>query len=107
MNPRILFILIAAALPCAAQREIRLEELDLKLVKSLPPPMGWPAKAAQSVAGKPLTIKRTAYAHGVGLHSGSTMVVDLRGQAEKFTAKAGMDDERMPLPKALPGSAMP
>src|SRR5581483_4950575 len=71
------------------------------------PPMGFPAKAAQSVAGKPLSIKRTVYEHGVGLHSGSRMIVDLHGQAEKFTAKAGMDDERMPLPKALPNSALP
>jgi alpha-galactosidase len=107
MNLRILFILLAAGLPCAAQRDVRLEELDLKLVKSLTPPMGWPAKAAQSVAGKPLTMKGSVYQHGVGLHSGSTMVVDLRGQAEKFSAKAGVDDERMPLPQALPGSAVP
>jgi alpha-galactosidase len=107
MNLRTLFILICAALPCAAQREVRLEELNLKLVKSLAPPMGWPAKAAQSVAGKPLTMRRTVYEHGVGLHSGSTMVVDLHGQAGKFSAKAGLDDGRMPLPKALPGSAMP
>jgi alpha-galactosidase len=108
MNSGIIVLSFACcALPCVARQEFRLEQLDLSAVKSLAPPMGFPAKAAQSVAGKPLTMRGVAYQHGVGLHSGSTLVIDLHGQAEKFSAKAGVDDAAMPLPKPLPGSAMP
>ena len=107
MNLKTLLLILAAGLPCAAQQEVRLEQLDLSAVKHLAPPMGYPAKAAQSVAGKPITIKGAVFEHGVGLHSGSTMVVDLHGQAEKFSAKAALDDARMPLPKPLPGSTVP
>src|SRR5689334_5622468 len=99
--------IISTIAPCAGWQEIRLETLDLTAVKTLAPPMGYPAKAAQSVAGKPLTIKGAVYAHGVGLHSGSTMTIDLHRQAEKFSAKAGVDDAPLPLAKPLPGSAVP
>ncbi len=84
-----------------------LESLDLALVKSLDPPLGYPARAARSVAGKPLTINGVVYPHGVGTHSGSKLVVDLGGEAEKFLAMAGVDDTRLPLPKPLPGSFVP
>lgn len=86
---------------------MRLETLDLSKLKGLPPPMGYPARAAASVAGKPLTIKGQVYAHGVGTHSGSRLDVDLRGEAEKFSALFGVDDAAMPLPNPLPGSAVP
>ena len=86
---------------------VRLETLDLSKMKALAPPMGYPARAAASVAGKPLTIKGQVYAHGVGTHSGSRLVVDLGGEAEKFSALAGVDDAAMPLPNPLPGSAVP
>jgi alpha-galactosidase len=61
------FLILAAALPCSAQLEVRLEQLDLSAVKTLAPPVGYPAKAAQSVAAKPLTMKGGVYAHGVGV----------------------------------------
>jgi alpha-galactosidase len=102
-----LAFVFAAAGAAFAQSAFRLEELDLTRVKSLAPPMGYPAAAARSAAGTPLRINGTAYAHGVGLHSGSTMLVDLAGAAEKFEALAGVDDAPTALPKALPGSAMP
>lgn len=106
MKLRITLLILATALPSAAQQEVRLEQLDLSAVKTLAPPMGYPAKAAQSVAAKPLTMKGAVYAHGVGPHSGSTMGIDLNGQAGKFSAKAGVDDVPMPLARALPGSAV-
>ena len=91
----------------AAQEKVRLEELDLTQVKMLAAPLGYPAKAGQSVAGTPLTIEGKVYAHGIGLHSGSTLVVELAGAAESFEAAAGMDDAKTALPAPLPGSGLP
>jgi alpha-galactosidase len=84
-----------------------LESLDLGKVKSFAPPLGYPAKAAQSVAGKPLTMKGVVYPHGVGMHSGSKMLIDLHGEAESFAALVGVDDAMLPLAKPLPGAAVP
>lgn len=103
---RILVLALAAAGTAAAQ-SIPLEQLDLTKVKSPAPPIGFPARAARSVGGGPLTIQGKTYAHGVGLHSGSVMKIDLRGEAGDFLGAAGLDDARMPLPDPLPGSAVP
>lgn len=91
----------------APANAVRLESLDIGKIKALQPPMGYPAKANRSVADKPLTIKGVVYPHGVGTHSGSRMVVDLRGEAEKFVTLAGVDDARMAMPKPLPDSFLP
>ncbi len=99
-----LLVLAAGAL---AQRNTRLEELDLSKVESPAPPLGYPAAAARSVVGTPLKVNGVVYAHGAGLHSGSTMVIDLGGEAERFEALAAVDDARTALPKPLPGSAIP
>src|SRR5579872_4484789 len=100
-------LVFATAAAALAQSSFRLEELDLAQVKSLAPPMGYPAAAGRAVSATALRIHGAAYAHGVGLHSGSTVVVDLRGAAERFEALAGVDDGPTALPKPLPGSAMP
>ncbi len=102
-----LALLLATAAAALAQSSFRLEELDLTRVKSLAAPMGYPAAAARSVSGGALRIHGVVYPHGVGLHSGSTMLIDLGGAAESFEALAGVDDAPTALPKPLPGSAMP
>ena len=104
---RTLALVLSLAACAPAQPVIRLEELDLSKVRSLAPPLGYPAAAARSVGGAPLTVDGKTYAHGVGFHSGSTMVVELGGEAEKFEALAGVDDAHTALPKPLPGSALP
>jgi alpha-galactosidase len=102
---RLLLSLCAAA--ALAQTNVPLEQLDLNKVSSLPSPMGYPAKAGRSVAGQPLTIKGMVYEHGVGLHSGSKMLVELHGQATQFTALAGVDEAKLTIPPPLPGAAVP
>ena len=69
--------------------------------------MGYPAKANRSVAGTPLTMKGKVYGHGVGLHSGSKLLIDLHGHATQFTALAGVDEARLAIPAPLPGAAVP
>jgi alpha-galactosidase len=101
------FLLLFAAGSAFAQSAFRLEQLDLARVRSLDAPMGYPAAANRSVAGKPLTIHGKVYAAGVGLHSGSVMWIDLKGAADKFEALAGVDDAATALPRPLPGSALP
>jgi alpha-galactosidase len=90
-----------------AQAPIPLETLDLSKVSVLPSPMGYPAKAGRSVADKPLTMRGKKYEHGVGLHSGSKMLIDLHGQATQFAALAGVDEAKLLIPPPLPGAAVP
>lgn len=101
-------IFLAIPFGASAQADgILLERLDLTRIKSLAPPMGFPATAARSVTGAPLTMKGVVYPHGVGTHSGSRMAIDLGGEAEKFVATVGVDDTPTALPNPLPGSAVP
>jgi alpha-galactosidase len=102
---RVLLALWSAGL--LAQTSVPLEQLDLGKIASLAPPMGYPAKAGRSVAGEPLTMKGQRYDHGIGLHSGSRMLIDLHGQGAQFTALAGVDDAKLAIPAPLPGSAVP
>jgi alpha-galactosidase len=102
--PLLLFVLLPQ-LP--AQEGVWLDQLDLGKIKSLAPPMGYPAKAARSVADKALTMRGAVYARGIGMHSGSRMAIDLHGEAESFLATVGLDDAALPLPDPLPGSAIP
>ena len=52
------------------------------------------ANAGKSVDNRPLTINGTVYAHGLGTHAVSRLLIDLKGSATKFEALAGVDDER-------------
>ena len=99
-------VLLSAAY-ALAQTSIPLEQLDLSKVTSLAPPMGYPAGAGHAVSGTPLTIKGKVYEHGVGLHSGSKLLIDLHGGAVHFTAFAGLDDARTAIPPPLPGADIP
>jgi alpha-galactosidase len=100
-------LICVAAFSLAAAQDFRLEQLDLANVQSLAPPMGYPARAARSVADQPLKLNGAVFEHGLGLHSGSTLRIDLAGQAQKFTAQAGLDDAPLPLPKPLANSDLP
>jgi len=68
---------------------VRLESLNLDYLQQ-----GWgtPHPGA-SVEGHPLSIGGQPFAHGLGTHAQSTFRVALHGQAERFTAAVGVDDE--------------
>ena len=45
------------------------------------------------VTGSPLTLGRVKYAHGIGTHAVSELLIDLKGIASHFDAMAGVDDD--------------
>jgi alpha-galactosidase len=73
---------------CAAET-VWLSSLDVKKVRQ---GYGEP-KVDKSVDGHPITIGGKKFEHGLGTHSISTLYIDLKGNAERFTAFVGIDDE--------------
>jgi alpha-galactosidase len=55
----------------------------------------------KSVDGNPLTIAGKVYSRGIGTHSASKIEFVLNGNAERFIAEVGMDDELIPSGKGL------
>jgi len=47
----------------------------------------------KSVDRNPLRLGGQTFKYGVGTHAESTLEIDLKGQAERFTAVVGVDDE--------------
>jgi alpha-galactosidase len=88
----ILFLIAALAAPAHAQNAggaIPLETVDLGLMTT-----GWGAPhAGKSVDNHPLTLHGTVYDAGVGTHAESRLRVNLDGNAIRFTAIVGVDDE--------------
>lgn len=71
------------------QSRLRVEDLNLKLMRQ-----GWGSpKINQSVAGNPLRVGKATFRHGIGTHAESIFRIDLKGVAERFTAKVGVDSE--------------
>lgn len=68
---------------------VRLSSLDLSKMT-----VGWGKPIAdKSIEGKPLSIANQKFEHGVGSHAGSVMYIDLHGEARRFSAQVGVDDE--------------
>jgi alpha-galactosidase len=91
MNRSMMGILLLGAISFGAfaDEPVYLESLDLKAMTC-----GWgDAMALKSVQGYPLTIDKKVYEHGVGTHADSELLVDLGGEATRFTAMVGVDDE--------------
>ncbi len=79
-----------------SQKTIELSSMDLTKMTS-----GWANPVAnKSVANNPLTLAGKVYDSGIGTHATSVMFIDLKGQAERFTAIAGIDDEVKNAPQA-------
>ncbi len=82
----------AAALVCYGSLQAEtfgVQTLDLALVEQ-----GWGSPHSnQSVEGHPLTIGGKAFNHGLGTHANSTFRIALNGNAERFIASVGIDDE--------------
>ena len=75
--------------PPMANRMISLEEMNISLMDQ-----GWGvARAKRSMDGNPLRLKGKTYENGVGTHSRSEFIVDLKGAATRFQATVGVDDE--------------
>jgi alpha-galactosidase len=52
------------------------------------------AAAGHSVGGAALTLKGAVYPHGLGTHANGRILIDLHGEATRFQAVAGVDDEK-------------
>ena len=90
----LLFSFLAAT---QAGESVWLSSLDLTHARQ-----SWgQAQADKSVAGQPLSIHGRRFERGVGTHSSGQLAVYLRGQAESFTAWAGVDDEIMGNPGSV------
>jgi len=98
----ILFAAISLATPASAQdaaalrasdpppNGMWLESLDLEKIEQ-----DWgSARAARSVDGNPIKLKGVAYPHGIGTHARSEFAIELKGEAVRFLAAVGIDDER-------------
>lgn len=68
---------------------IWLETLDLGLMVQ---DWGSP-RAGRSVDNNPLRISGRTFEHGIGTHSNSEWIIDLKGAARTFRAVVGVDDE--------------
>ncbi|MEO7716084.1 MAG: NPCBM/NEW2 domain-containing protein [Capsulimonas sp.] len=78
---------LAAATPPA--NAIWLETLDLSQMQ-----LGYgEPHAGKSIDNNPLTLSGTVFPHGIGTHAASLFRVQLHGDATRFSAVVGLDDE--------------
>jgi alpha-galactosidase len=82
----------AATLPANSEllpNAVWLEDLNINIIKQ-----GWgTAHARQSVDGHPIKLRNVVYPHGVGSHAPAEIRIPLNGNAVRFVATAGIDDE--------------
>ena len=82
---------IAPGLTARAQSRVGLDELDLAAMSC-----GWERpQARQAVGGNPLKIARKKFERGVGTHAPSWFSIDTGGEALRFEAQVGLDDEEL------------
>ena len=87
MRAVFLVLMLLLTVPAAAE-EVRLGQLDVARVRQ-----GWgKPQVDKSVTQTPLSIGGEKYAHGVGSHARSVILVDLGGGSDRFTATCGVDD---------------
>lgn len=85
------FFAVALAVPsrAAETRTVWLDELELSPIRQ-----GWgEPQVRKSVVGRAIVMNGTAYERGVGSHAAGVIYVELDGQAERFQAVVGVDDE--------------
>jgi hypothetical protein len=56
----------------------------------------WPAVPDHNVLGQPLKAGRATYDRGIGVHTQSTLIYDLKGGFETLSLRVGMDDSAIP-----------
>ena len=103
MHPRpLLFASLLLAswpllLPAQTPKTLSLDELDLSSVTN-----GWKSpQAGRSVGGNALQAGSRQAARGLGVHAPSAATVSLDGQADRFTASVGVDDEATDSPGSV------
>ena len=86
---------LLAALPLlvsatsALANTVRIEDLNLSNIVQ-----GWGTPHADhSVQGNPISIGGVTFTNGLGTHAVSDMLIQLDGQAQRFQAQVGVDDE--------------
>ncbi|MGA2060220.1 MAG: NPCBM/NEW2 domain-containing protein [Thermoguttaceae bacterium] len=73
----------------SAAETVLLGSVDVSKVKQ-----GWgEPHADKSVEGNQISIGRKKFEHGLGTHAASSLLINLKGGAERFTAYVGVDDE--------------
>jgi alpha-galactosidase len=87
--PGMLLAIMIFSLSANATETVSLGSLDLSKVRQ---DWGQP-QMDKSVDGHPLIINGKKFEHGLGTHASSTLYIDLKGSAERFTAFVGIDDE--------------
>jgi len=80
------------SLPAHAGETILVSTLDLSMVRQ---EWGQP-QIDKSVDGHPIAIGGKKFEHGLGTHAVSTLYIDVKGSAQRFTAFVGVDDEVRP-----------
>lgn len=74
-----------------APESVWLDAMDLSRMSS-----GWGSpQAGKSITEGPITLSGTVYAHGVGTHAPSELLIDLKREATRFIATVGLDDARI------------
>jgi alpha-galactosidase len=97
-------VILSAGISVAVANEVTVQELavkdapagavwldgfDLGSVET-----GWgKVGAGKSAAGKPITVGKKAFVHGIGVHAPSVAGIDLGKAASRFVAVVGVDDE--------------
>jgi alpha-galactosidase len=95
-NALLLAIVVSASSYLRAEETVPLSALDLHKMRQ-----GWgAAQVDRSVTGKPLSIGRETFEHGVGTHAESILYVQLNGGTRRFAAKVGVDNSQ----EGKPGS---
>ncbi len=67
-----------------------LEDLDIRQMEQ---GYGTPMRR-RSVDNSPIRLHNRVYAHGVGTHANSTLIIDLKGAGKRFLSMVGVDDEK-------------
>ncbi len=85
----LLLTVLLSRVPDATAQVVWLDDLDLSPIHQ-----GWgKPQAGKSVEGKPMRLHAQKYTRGVGTHAPATLYVSLDGQASRFQAIVGVDDE--------------
>jgi len=92
-KPTLIWVLFFGICCLASGRARAAESVWLSSLDLSPITQGWgKAQADKSVTGKTLSIAGRHFEHGVGTHADSRARVDLKGGAERFSARVGVDD---------------
>lgn len=58
--------------------------------------VSWPFVADRNVLGGPLTVAGEPFERGIGVHSRSTLIYELKGEFREFVTQFGLDDDSGP-----------